>query len=152
MSGPISPLSDYIRISREIASESPRKIIVGFPPIRLGKRHAAFLTNSRNYRPYFWEYKKDEKRAFTPYKFSNGGTNILVVPFNRGKRDPTLRNLSDKPLLDSQMQSLNPKYWDDVIDTMYDNYNTLLAEENDQSSHITERTNTQEINIEVRKR
>ena len=59
--------------------------------------------------------------------------------------------MSDKPLLDSQMDKLNPKYWNDVIDKMYDNYNTLLPEGNDENSHNTERINSQETNIEVRK-
>ena len=102
LSGPISPLPDFIRISREISSDKPNEMAIGFIPIRLGKRHAAIFTNSWNHRPYYWEYIKDDKRSFTPYKWTAGGRNILLVPFNRGKRDPTLRNLSSDSLHNSR--------------------------------------------------
>ena len=61
-----------MKIDKSIIFKNPELVDLEFVPIRLGKRHmtnymrpkADFLRISRNSNPYFWEYHKDQKRAY----------------------------------------------------------------------------------------
>ena len=64
MIGPISSLPDYMRISKSLLSKNPEFVALEFVPIRLGKRHVTYFTRPRAFKPFYWEYNKDQKRAY----------------------------------------------------------------------------------------
>ena len=79
MIGPISPLPNYVRIAKSITSKSPKLVLLEFVPIRLGKRHSTYFTRPRNFRPYFWEYMNENKRAYLPDQDGTSENDVSTV-------------------------------------------------------------------------
>ena len=121
--GPISPLPQYFRMPTKLSNqEDVDKPFIVLIPIRLGKRHAARFPNLMRHQPYFWEYMKDKKGAFTPNGVTIRGKNTISSPPVRRERESEedIKNFG-KPNVKGDLEISNPaSTWTDVVHDIYD--------------------------------